>query len=313
MTAPLVSVAIPAYNHAQFVEACLASVCAQTYPELELILLDDGSRDTTFSIADNYLKNQGGRFRRVVLARHPNQGVSRTSNDCITACRGEWVHLLGSDDILYPDKIARMQQAIASWGCDGLALAHADVDYIDQTGAHHVRQPDLSSRPPPGPDFAAYRWLFPMNDYVFNPTIALRRETFLAAGGFDPALALEDLDCWLRLSTRAAIGRVPEVLAGYRKHPGNTSRRRLKMLGAQFLTYAKFLTQHADLIADDELRRHYRRNLRRVWKRLRFKQPWLLPQVARAALTSLIRTPRPTDYQRFGLLLDATAAALDGH
>lgn len=295
MTYPLTSVAIPAYNHSAFIEACLASVCAQTYPNLELVLIDDGSSDDTFAQAEAFLAQHPDRFQRVVLKRQENQGVSATSNACLEACSGEWVHLLGSDDILYPDKAMKIQQAIESWRCPELALVHADVDYIDENG-HIVTRKRQPKRPAAGLDFHAYRWLFGAEHYIFNPTITLRRDAVLQLGGFDKTLPLEDLDCWLRLSTRHAIGRVPEVLAGYRKHPGNASRKRLKMLGAQFQTYAKFLAQHGDLLADGDIRRHFRQNLRRVWRRAKKHNPALLPVVALDALRSLLRTPAAQDY-----------------
>ncbi len=306
MTIPLVSVAIPAYNHAAYIEACLASVCAQTYPELELVLIDDGSQDGTLDVARRFLEPRRMRFRRIVLERQENQGVSAASNAVIAACRGEWVHLLGSDDVLHPDKIARIQQAIADWNCADLALVHADADTIDQHGrpvAHRRQKP----RPAPGPDREAWRVLFLGDNFILNPTVALRRYAFLAVGGFDPNLALEDIDCWLRLSARYAVARVPEVLASYRKHPGNTLRRRERMLGAQFHTFGKFLAEHPGLIAEDDIRRHFRRYLKRFWRRMRRRRSWLLPHVLGALLMSYFRTPRPEDYRRFGRLLDAAA------
>lgn len=303
MSAPLVSVAIPAYNHAAYIEACLASVCAQTYEELELVLIDDGSTDGTSEVARRFLEAHPGRFRRVVLERQENRGVSATSNACVAACRGEWVHLLGSDDVLYQNKIGRIQQAIAEWNCPDLALVHADADIIDREGRIHARQ-SAKPRPPVGIEREAWRWLFMGEHYIFNPTLALRRDAFLAIGGFDAGLALEDMDFWLRLSVGHAFARVPEVLAGYRKHAGNASRRRVKMLGAHFLTYAKFIAEHAALLPEDLIRRHFRRHLKRFWRRTRRRRPWLLLPVAAALLKSRFATPGAADYRRFGLLLD---------
>jgi alpha-1,3-rhamnosyltransferase len=302
----LVSVAIPAYNHAAYIEACLASVCAQTYAELELVLIDDGSQDDTLEVARRYLEPHRDRFRRIVLERQENQGVSAASNAVIATCQGEWVHLLGSDDVLHPDKVARIQQAIADWNSADLALVHADADTIDEHGRPVTRRRQ-KPRPAPGPDREAWRELFLGDNFIINPTVALRRDTFLAVGGFDRKLALEDIDCWLRLSARYAIARVPEVLASYRKHPGNTLRRRVRMLGAQFHTFGKFLAEHPGLIAEDDIRRHFRRCLTRFWRRMRRKQPWLLPAVLGAQLKSHLRTPQPEDYRRFGRLLDAAA------
>lgn len=306
MALPLVSVAIPAYNHAAFIEACLASVCAQTYAELELVLIDDGSRDDTLEVARRFIEPRRARFRRIVLERQENQGVSAASNAVIAACRGEWVHLLGSDDVLHPDKVARIQQAIADWDCPDLALVHADADTIDEHGQPVARRRQ-KPRPAPGPDREAWRELFLGDNFIINPTVTLRRDAFLAVGGFDRNLALEDIDCWLRLSARYAIARVPEVLASYRKHPGNTLRRRVRMLGAQFHTFGKFLAEHEGLVAEDDIRRHFRRCLKRFWRRMRRRRPWLLPRVLGAQLMSRLRTPRPEDYRRFGRLLDKAA------
>ena len=301
MTAPLVSIAIPAYRHEKYIETCLASICDQTYPELELVLIDDGSPDDTFGVASRFLESRRGRFRRVHLERHENRGVSANSNACIEACRGEWVHLIGSDDRLYREKVARIQSAVAEWALPDLALVHTDTDTIDASGTvRPVRKADRNA--PPGPDRAAYRWLFHRN-LISNPSIALRRDVFLSIGGFDPLLPLEDIDCWLRLSTRYAIARVPEVLASYRKHPENSLRQRQKMLGAFFLTYAKFLETNPGLIPEQEVKRHFRWHLQRYWRRIRHSEPQRFPLYVGAMLASHLRTPQPDDYRRFGAVL----------
>ncbi len=300
---PLVSVAVPAYRHEKYIETCLASICDQTYPELELVLIDDGSPDDTFRIASEFLANRRNRFRRIVLERRDNRGVCANSNACIQACNGEWVHLIGSDDRLYPEKVSRVQAAIEAWKVPDLALVHTDTDTIDAKGTvRPVRKADRHA--PPGPDHAAYRWLFHHN-LISNPSIALRREAFLDTGGFDPSLPLEDIDCWLRLSTRYAIARIPEVLASYRKHPGNSLRQRQKMLGAFFITYAKFLEANPRLIPASEVKRHFRWYMQRFWRRIRGHAPWQFPNYAMAVFSSIVKTPSPGDYRRFGeILLD---------
>lgn len=307
MSLPLVSVAIPAYNHSAFIEECLSSVCAQTYPELELVLIDDGSPDDTFDKAQRFLAQHQDRFRRIVLERRANQGVSGNSNACIEACKGEWVHLLGSDDIIYPTKIEHIQNAIATWQDDSLALVHADCDYIDENGAPVTRSRQ-KDRPPAGPDRNTSQWLFMGEYYVFNPTVTLHRETFLSIGGFDPTLPLEDLDCWLRLSANHTIARVPETLACYRKHPGNSLRRRVRMLCAQFETYAKFLQLHPDKIQASDLRRHFRQNAWRFWRRVRKQQPSALIPAGLAILKSYFITPTHADYLKFASRLKTICA-----
>ena len=303
---PLVSIAIPAYRHARFIEACLASVCAQTYLELELILIDDGSPDDTLEIARRYLEPRRDRFRRIVLERCENKGVSANSNACIKACQGEWVHLLGSDDLLYPEKVEKIQQAIIEWGRHDLALVHTDTDFVDEDGRAVLRT-SLLPRPAPGPQNEAYRWIFMGEHSIFNPSIALHREKFLASGGFDSNLALEDIDCWLRLSTYYSIARLPELLASYRKHPGNTLRKRVKMLGAQFFTFAKFVEANPGLLSAADIRQQFRKNVWRFWRRIRNQKPWLYPVVLLAVARSGLNTPNSEDYRRFGAILNKAA------
>ena len=240
MTVPLVSIAIPAYRHARYIETCLASVCAQTYPELELVLIDDGSPDDTFEIAQRFLADHG--------AFPPRR--SRASRESWRQCQFQCLHRsqpgrmgasarLGRSPV--SGKVARIQSAIAGWNCPELALVHTDTDTIDADGViRPVRRPGLHADA--GVDRAAYRWLFHRN-LISNPSIALRREAFLAIGGFDPALPLEDIDCWLRLSARYAIARLPETLASYRKHQAIHCAREGRC-SVFFLTYAKFIDLH---------------------------------------------------------------------
>jgi alpha-1,3-rhamnosyltransferase len=293
---PLVSVAVPAYNHAAFLPACLESVRTQTYPRLELVVVDDGSTDDTRAVAERFAATHAGRFERLTVLHQSNQGVSAASNRAIAACRGEWVHLLGSDDLLYPDKILRQQQTIDAWREPRLALVYSDVDFIDTEG--QARSSATRKRPPPGPDFQAYLWLIRYN-YIANPTVALRREAFLALGGFDEGLRLEDLDGWLRLSVRHAIARIPGVLAAYRRHDGNASQRQLMMFEANWDTLGKFAEQHGELIPPALWRACLRRRLRGFLRWARKNAPSLIPMILGDALLGLVCTPTPAVWRRY--------------
>ncbi len=237
ITPSLISVAVPAYNHARYIGACLDSVRNQTYPELELVVVDDGSSDGTGEIVQRFIQEHGSRFRRVELIRQDNRGVSATCNRAIAACRGEWVHLLGSDDRIYPHKIEAQWRAIQHWGDERLALVYADADLIDKDGT--VVPKGAGERPRSGPDPHAYRSLI-LGNPIPNPTVALHRERFASMGGFDESLRLEDWDCWLRLATRYALARVPERLAAYRRHDTNASLRQRMMLQDSWITLGRF-------------------------------------------------------------------------
>lgn len=296
MGLPLVSVAVPTYNHAPFLTACLESVRNQTYPRLELVIVDDGSTDATLAVAERFAADHAEHFEQLTLLHQSNRGVSAASNRAIAACRGEWVHLLGSDDLLYPDKIQIQQQAIADWNEPRLALVYSDVDFIDTNG--RVLSSATRKRPPPGPDHQAYLRLIQYND-VANATVALRREAFLAIGGFDENLPLEDLDCWLRLSVRHAMARVPGLLAGYRRHSDNASLRQRMMFEANWDTLGKFAEQHGDLIPPALWRACLRRRLRSFLRWARKNARALIPVILGDVLLSLIRTPEPTVWRRY--------------
>lgn len=297
MTFPLVSVAVPAFNHARYIEACLASICAQTYPELELVVLDDGSTDETYALAQNFIARQQGRFRRVVVETQNNQGVSATSNRCIEKCTGEWVHLLGSDDVIYPDKVMVQQRAVSEWGDSELGLVYADVDYLDEEG-RVLRTQQQDKRPRPGVDGRSYTWLCEGNA-IPNPTVALRRAAFMEVGGFDPSLRLEDWDCWLRIAARFPIARVPAVLGGYRYHPTNSSKRRGMMMEAVLLTFAKFLETYPELVREDQRRHVYRKNLRQIWRWARKSDANISGlELALSFLGASWNTPTPAQFRQ---------------
>jgi hypothetical protein len=129
--------------------------------------------------------------------------------------------------------------------------------------------------------------------------VALRREAFLAMGGFDEGLRLEDLDGWLRLSVRHAVARIPGVLAGYRRHDGNASQRQLMMFEANWDTLGKFAEQHGELIPPALWRACLRRRLRSFLRWARKNARSLIPMILNDALLSLVRTPKPAVWRRY--------------
>lgn len=300
MNNPLISVAIPAYNHEEFIAHCLHSVLVQDYPQLELIVIDDGSVDQTRNVIENFLAVHATRFHRVVFKSRPNRGVSATSNECFAHATGEWVHLLGSDDLLKPGKISRQQRAYLDWQQPDIGLLFADADFIDRQGQPVVKQ--IKEVFPPGPDAHGYQRLF-VSNRIPNPTVAIRRAAFEAVGGFDEHLFLEDWDMWLRLAARFPIARVPEVLASYRYHPGNTHQREGEMLEATLRTFGKFLLQHPGLLDAGVIMSNWKKNLHRLARWARRNKPSLLPQIFAATVQARWKAPTTEHYLAYAELL----------
>lgn len=215
---PLVSVVIPTYNAAEFLGETLDSVLAQTYPNLEVIVVDDGSTDATPELLRTY-------GERITVLRQANAGQAAARNRGARLARGEFLAFLDSDDLWDPDKIARQvywlqrhPQACATY-CD-----HRSIDARGRTIAASA----ALAYPRPSGDILRALLLGPC---IITPgLVLLRREAYEASGGFDEAQFMrghEDYALWMRLATRGAFVYTPETLVSYRRHARQATRQSL--------------------------------------------------------------------------------------
>ncbi|WP_288373832.1 glycosyltransferase family 2 protein [uncultured Algoriphagus sp.] len=116
--APLVSIIIPVYNKALFVSSTLESALGQTYPNTEIILVDDGSIDNSFEILKAYFEKYPD---RIVLINQENLGVSAATNRGIVASKGDYIQFLDADDLISPDKIEKQIGLLAGKSYDSIA------------------------------------------------------------------------------------------------------------------------------------------------------------------------------------------------
>ncbi len=111
---PLVSVIVPVYNAAEYIERCVHSIVNQVYRNIELILVDDGSSDGTADLLDSYAKADP----RIVVSHRENAGVSASRNHALDLARGEYVQFADSDDWLTPDSTMSLVRAAVEKNCD---------------------------------------------------------------------------------------------------------------------------------------------------------------------------------------------------
>ena len=109
---PLISVIVPVYNVEKYLPKCLDSLLAQTWQELEIIVVDDGSPDNSWDIMQEYAR----RDSRVRPIRQKNGGLSAARNAGVEAARGEWIGFLDSDDYVAPEMYERLYRAAAEQG-----------------------------------------------------------------------------------------------------------------------------------------------------------------------------------------------------
>jgi glycosyltransferase involved in cell wall biosynthesis len=217
-----VSVVVPSYNHAAFVEDALASALAQSRPALEVVVVDDGSTDATAARVQAFAARHPGCVR--VIARE-HRGASATINEAVRLARGDWIAVLNSDDRYTPDRLAAMVDAVvgtgASWGfsrcravgADGVAIApgqslQADVQRrrLDEIGLHDTL------------GFA----ILAHNVATSTGTLLFARDLFDRLGGFRDFRYVHDWDFCLRATLEAEPAYVARELYDYRLHGANT-------------------------------------------------------------------------------------------
>src|SRR4051812_43027222 len=208
---PLVSVVIPAYNAAGTITAAVDSVLRQTVGDLEVIVVDDGSADSTVEIARQIDDP------RVTVVEQPNSGPCIARNAGIELARGRYVALLDADDLWFPEKLERQ----LDW-----LRAHPTVKAV-QTGALWVNSAleVVSVRRCNPSDDPLLQTLRFQNLPAFNSALMAERVLLGELGGYDASLAiLEDWNLAIQLARGGNLGSIEEPLAVYRVHEGNRSR-----------------------------------------------------------------------------------------
>lgn len=206
----LLSTICPCYNQAHYLEAAIKSVQDQTFEEWELIIIDDGSEDHTFEIAQNYAKSDA----RIKVIHQENKGLSAARNAGIRQATGEFLHFLDADDLILPTAYQVIYQK--SQRDSKISLWISSYSYFDQNDFHtHV----FSEKKLHAIDFIRTNQAPPVAHF-------LKKEMIQRIGSFDQQLkSCEDWDLWLRVAKSGAqIKTISDSLARYRYVSGSMSR-----------------------------------------------------------------------------------------
>lgn len=236
-TSETVSVVIPCYNAALYLRDAIDSALNQTHPALDIIVIDDGSSDESALIADSY-----GPPVRVV--RQANQGPSAARNRGIDIGEGQWIALLDADDVWRPNKLRRLFDAMQEAKVPNVVCVYSDFFVFGEQEDPHVRRPEYHA----SPDYRVKMlldWSIPTITAMFL-TEAAREVRFP-----EDMRDFEDPIFFLLLRERGRFLRVPEPLAGYRKHGrSQTSSADNRWLGV--LNRYNWFSQHCSLYSDTE-------------------------------------------------------------
>ena len=206
---PLVTVVIPTYNRADYIAETIESVLSQTYRNIEVIVIDDGSTDGTAQVVAPFIP-------RVSYVQQENAERGASRNHGLRLARGKYVAFLDSDDVWLPTKVADDVAYLEAR--PDVGLIHTDAVIIDAVG-RELRV--LRLKAPSGRVTGA---LLERN-FVTMATHLARASLVRDIGGFREERELsgsEDWEMWVRLSLLTNIAYLPRVSAKLRTHPGNT-------------------------------------------------------------------------------------------
>ena len=272
----LVSVLIPAYNHENYIQETIESIINQTYPNIELIILDDGSKDKTWEKITELKPKCENRFVKIHFETKQNEGTCMTLNKLLKLSSGEFVYIIASDDLAKPQAIEKEVKFLQD--NPDYALAVGDNEYVDSMGKQIFRTQKaftsniknakyktvkefLSSKLKIdflSDDFGSYKTLYKEN-YIPNGYL-IRKNIFETIGNFTKNAPLEDFWLMLQLSKYKKMKYIDEILFSYRIHDTNTigNSTRMRELTTQTRNYEqklleKYLTNHKN----DELLKIY--------------------------------------------------------
>lgn len=273
---PLVSVLIPAYNHENYIQETIESIINQTYPNIELIILDDGSKDKTWEKITELKPKCENRFVKIHFETKQNEGTCITLNKLLELSSGEFVYIIASDDLAKPQAIEEEVKFLQD--NPDYALAVGDNEYVDSMGKQIFRTQKaftsniknakyktvkefLSSKLKIdflSDDFGSYKTLYKEN-YIPNGYL-IRKNIFETIGNFTKNAPLEDFWLMLQISKYKKMKYIDEILFSYRIHDTNTigNSTRMRELTTQTRNYEqklleKYLTNHKN----DELLKIY--------------------------------------------------------
>lgn len=215
---PKVSIIIPTYNGEKFIRETIDSALNQTFSDTEVIVINDGSTDSTASVLDSF-------GSRIKIVNKTNGGVASARNSGISEAKGEWIGLLDHDDLWYPTKLEK-QLNFLNKNNYGMIYSKANQSQWSD-GELFVRK---VIGEPPVPRYGMYGSLF-FSNFIPALTVLIKKDVINHIGLFDETVQpCDDWDMWLRISRSFSVGFHPEIVGIFRIHDKNFHARNISVM-----------------------------------------------------------------------------------
>lgn len=222
----LVTIIIPAYNHEKYITQTLEAIINQTYKDIELIILNDGSSDKTHEKIMEMQEKLNERFVRYLYVTKKNEGICKTYNEGLALSRGEFIIPFSSDDIMLPKRVEKQVEFFRTHEDYGLVYTDGYVTWSEE-------QIDINAAYPDWGKFSnilefeegnQLEWVLKHIFTIPTPTTCITRHCYDVVGNYDEGMTFEDPDMHIRIAKQFKIGYIKEILTLKRTHSTNTSR-----------------------------------------------------------------------------------------
>ncbi len=220
MNQPLVTVIVVCHNQVRFIREALESAVGQSYKNIEIIVIDDGSQDGSVALI-NDIEQEGMKFQKILVPS--KQGYCRSFNEALDLAKGRYIIDLAADDVLLPE---RVEEGVINLQYGDAGVNFCDAYYIDDLskiqGTHYRRDSSgrILDQVPEGDIFKNVLERY----FICTPTMMISREVLDTLGGYDEDLFYEDFDFWVRSSRYYKYHFTNKVLVKKRVHKDSMSK-----------------------------------------------------------------------------------------
>ncbi len=209
----VVSVIIPTYNSAKYIKSAINSILSQTYKDFEIIVVDDGSTDSTKEVLKNYIKTNKIKY---IYQKKKNQASAR--NKGVGYSKGEFIAFLDSDDLWLKDKLAKQ---LPLFNDKTIGLVYGGVEWFKN---HHTikNRKNIIKRKIPKDKGYLFNKLI-VHNFITTSSVIIRKKAFQKFNENDIYGGVEDYDLWLKISKKWKIDCVKDIVIKYRMHEKNVS------------------------------------------------------------------------------------------